>query len=76
MLEKDYETTICNKGDIDERVFVNVDDSLLASGSLSGGSVNISGTKVFSYTMLCQFSFPIRQPCEFSAIVYHHPVHL
>ncbi|XP_056686611.1 retinoblastoma-related protein isoform X2 [Spinacia oleracea] len=45
MLEKDYETTICNKGDIDERVFVNVDDSLLASGSLSGGSVNISGTK-------------------------------
>uniref|UniRef100_A0A803N6Z5 Retinoblastoma-related protein 1 n=3 Tax=Chenopodium quinoa TaxID=63459 RepID=A0A803N6Z5_CHEQI len=45
MLEKDYDAAIWNKGDIDERVFVNVDDSLLGSGSPSGGAINISGTK-------------------------------
>lgn len=51
MLEKDYDAAIWNKGDIDERVFINENDSLLGSGSLSGGAVNISGSKVFSYTM-------------------------
>ncbi|KAL2894820.1 Retinoblastoma-related protein [Bienertia sinuspersici] len=45
MLDKDYDDAIWNKGDIDERVFVNEDDSLLGSGSLSGGAVNISGNK-------------------------------
>lgn len=45
MLEKDYDAAIWNKGDIDERVFVDVDDSLLGSGSLSGGAVNITGSK-------------------------------
>ncbi|KMS99651.1 hypothetical protein BVRB_1g022190 [Beta vulgaris subsp. vulgaris] len=45
MLEKDYDAAIWNKGDIDERVFINENDSLLGSGSLSGGAVNISGSK-------------------------------
>lgn len=53
LLEKDYDATVGHKGDIDEKVFVNEDDSLLGSGSLSGGAVNISGSKVVMYTLLC-----------------------
>ncbi|KAK9725372.1 hypothetical protein RND81_05G139500 [Saponaria officinalis] len=45
MLEKDYSGADWNKGDIDERLFLNEDDSLLGSGSLSGGAVCMSGTK-------------------------------
>ncbi|KAH9623773.1 hypothetical protein KSS87_020422, partial [Heliosperma pusillum] len=45
MLEKDYYAADWNKGDIDERLFLNEDDSLLGSGSLSGGGVCMSGTK-------------------------------
>ena len=46
ILEKDYDYMIRNKGELDERLFINEDDSLLASGSLSGGSVSASGVKV------------------------------
>lgn len=46
ILENDYDHMICNKGEIDERLFINEDDSLLASGSLSGGSVSAGGLKV------------------------------
>eukprot|EP00268_Persea_americana_P048522 TRINITY_DN5135_c0_g1_i2.p1 TRINITY_DN5135_c0_g1~~TRINITY_DN5135_c0_g1_i2.p1 ORF type:complete len:1002 (-),score=177.72 TRINITY_DN5135_c0_g1_i2:206-3211(-) len=42
-LEKDYDNAI--KDDIDERVFVDEEDSLLGTGSLSGGAVNICGSK-------------------------------
>ncbi|KAL9225685.1 hypothetical protein vseg_001579 [Gypsophila vaccaria] len=45
LLEKDYDAADWNKGDIDEKLFLNEDDSLLGSGSLSGGSVCSSGTK-------------------------------
>ncbi|XP_061375616.1 retinoblastoma-related protein 1 isoform X2 [Gastrolobium bilobum] len=45
ILEKDYDYMIRNKGELDERLFINEDDSLLASGSLSGGSVSASGVK-------------------------------
>ncbi|XP_050232092.1 retinoblastoma-related protein [Mercurialis annua] len=45
ILEKDYEDSIRCKGELDERVFINEEDSLLASGSLSGGAINVSGTK-------------------------------
>nr|AFJ64575.1 retinoblastoma-related protein [Brassica juncea] len=41
-LEKDYNDTVCNKGELDERVFINEEDSLLGSGSLSAGAVNIT----------------------------------
>ncbi|THU68115.1 hypothetical protein C4D60_Mb08t00490 [Musa balbisiana] len=44
ILENDYDDAIL-KGELDERMFVNDDDSLLGSGSLSGGAVNICGTK-------------------------------
>ncbi|GMP82155.1 hypothetical protein CsSME_00036599 [Camellia sinensis var. sinensis] len=45
ILEKDYADATRNKGELDERVFVNEEDSLLGSGSLSGGAMNISGAK-------------------------------
>ncbi|KAF3434261.1 hypothetical protein FNV43_RR25364 [Rhamnella rubrinervis] len=45
ILEKDYDDAIRNKGELDERVFLNQEDSLLGSGSSSGGSMNISGVK-------------------------------
>ncbi|MED6145195.1 Retinoblastoma- protein 1 [Stylosanthes scabra] len=45
ILEKDYDDMIRNKGELDERLFINEDDSLLVSGSLSGGSVSASGVK-------------------------------
>ncbi|XP_010520082.1 PREDICTED: retinoblastoma-related protein 1-like isoform X2 [Tarenaya hassleriana] len=44
-LEKDYDDAICNKGELDERMFINEEDSLLGSGSLSGGAVNMTGVK-------------------------------
>lgn len=45
ILEKDYEDAIRSKCELDERVFINEDDSLLGSRSLSGGASNIGGTK-------------------------------
>ncbi|KAF8390765.1 hypothetical protein HHK36_025292 [Tetracentron sinense] len=45
ILEKDYDDAIHNKGELDERVFVNEEDSLLGTGSLSGGAMNISNAK-------------------------------
>lgn len=46
MLEAHYHEVIHDKGELDERMFVNDEDSLLGSGSLSGGCMNLSGTKV------------------------------
>ncbi|XP_010464991.1 PREDICTED: retinoblastoma-related protein 1-like [Camelina sativa] len=44
-LEKDYDDAFCSKGELDERVFINEEDSLLGSGSISAGAVNITGVK-------------------------------
>ncbi|CAA0816734.1 Retinoblastoma-related protein 1 [Striga hermonthica] len=44
LLEKDYSAAIQTNGDLDERIFINQNDSLLGSGSLSGGVVKIDGT--------------------------------
>nr|GMD72812.1 retinoblastoma-related protein 1 isoform X1 [Ipomoea batatas] len=45
ILEKDYDNAICNNGELDERIFINEDDCLLALGSLSGGAINMCGIK-------------------------------
>ncbi|ESQ48801.1 hypothetical protein EUTSA_v10019977mg [Eutrema salsugineum] len=45
LLEKDYDDAVCNKGELDERLFINEEDSLLGSGTLSAGAVNITGVK-------------------------------
>ena len=62
ILEKDYDDAIHNKGDLDDRVFINDEDSLLGSGSLSGGAVNVTGIKVCfifekAYSPLLVFCF-------------------
>ncbi|RID71469.1 hypothetical protein BRARA_C03406 [Brassica rapa] len=44
-LEKDYTDAVCNRSELDERVFINEEDSLLGSGSLSAGAVSITGVK-------------------------------
>lgn len=46
MLEKDYNDAVQKKGELDERIFVNEEDSLLGTGSLSGGAMNMNGAKV------------------------------
>ncbi|OEL36267.1 Retinoblastoma-related protein 3 [Dichanthelium oligosanthes] len=45
ILEKEYENAINTKGELDERMFANDEDSLLGSGSLSGGAINLPCTK-------------------------------
>ncbi|KAH9299084.1 hypothetical protein KI387_030766, partial [Taxus chinensis] len=45
ILERDYEDAIHDRGELDERMFVNEEDSLFGSGSVSGGAANISGVK-------------------------------
>nr|XP_043606150.1 retinoblastoma-related protein isoform X2 [Erigeron canadensis] len=45
ILEKDYNDAIFQDGELDEKLFINDDESLLGSSSLSGGAVNMSGTK-------------------------------
>ncbi|CAM0911805.1 unnamed protein product [Alopecurus aequalis] len=44
-LEKEYENALNTKGELDERMFANDEDSLLGSGSLSGGAIKLPGTK-------------------------------
>ncbi|XP_059633401.1 retinoblastoma-related protein-like [Cornus florida] len=45
ILEKDYVDAFCSNGELDERVFLNEEDSLLGSESLSGGAMNVNGEK-------------------------------
>ncbi|KAK3015221.1 hypothetical protein RJ639_006859 [Escallonia herrerae] len=45
ILEKDYDNAIRNKGGLDEKVFINEEDSLLGSSSLSGGAIDLSRTR-------------------------------
>uniref|UniRef100_A0ACD5Y271 Uncharacterized protein n=1 Tax=Avena sativa TaxID=4498 RepID=A0ACD5Y271_AVESA len=44
-LEREYENALNTKGELDERLFANDEDSLLGSGSLSGGAIKLPGTK-------------------------------
>ncbi|XP_065867639.1 retinoblastoma-related protein [Euphorbia lathyris] len=45
ILQRDYEDAISCKGELDETVFINEEDSLLGSESLSGGAISVTGTK-------------------------------
>lgn len=71
VLEKDYDSAVSNRVEIDERVFVNEDDSLLGSGSLSGGAVNISGTKR-KFDALASPTKTITSPLSPSRSPAHH----
>ena len=46
ILEKDYNSATHNKGELDERMLINEEDGLLASGSVSCGSTSASDVKV------------------------------
>lgn len=48
VLEKEYENGLDTKGELDARMFANDEDSLLGSGSLSGGALKLPGTKVIT----------------------------
>ncbi|KAL8519914.1 hypothetical protein ACS0TY_010739 [Phlomoides rotata] len=43
LLEKDYDAAILDMDGLDERIFINENDSLLGSETLPGSAVNISG---------------------------------
>ncbi|KAF3781853.1 Retinoblastoma-related protein [Nymphaea thermarum] len=45
ILEKDYEKAIRDTGELDERVFVDEEESIFGTGSLSGGAVSMPGSK-------------------------------
>ncbi|VAI74521.1 unnamed protein product [Triticum turgidum subsp. durum] len=45
VLEKEYVNGLDTKGELDARMFANDEDSLLGSGSLSGGALKLPGTK-------------------------------
>lgn len=45
ILEKDYNDAMLLEGELDERLFINDEESLLGSSSLSGGAINMNGTK-------------------------------
>lgn len=49
LLEKDYDDVINRQGELDERMLLNEEDSLLGNGSLSGSAINICSTKVSWY---------------------------
>ncbi|PKA54811.1 Retinoblastoma-related protein [Apostasia shenzhenica] len=44
-LEKDYDVVVSTKGEFDERIFISDDDSVLGTGSLSGGTINLCSRK-------------------------------
>lgn len=53
VLEKDYEDAYQSRGGLDERMFINGDDSLL--GTSSGSSPRFSGSKVSADDFLIIF---------------------
>ena len=45
ILEKDYEDAINDRGEVDERMFINEEDSLFVTDCNSGDSGTVSGVK-------------------------------
>ncbi|KAM0934796.1 putative transcription repressor RB family [Dioscorea sansibarensis] len=67
LLEKDYDDVINRKGELDERMFLNEEDSLLGNGSLSGGPNNICNTKR-KFEAMTSPSKTITSPLSFSPV--------
>lgn len=51
VLEKDYNEWYCTRGELDERMFINGEDSLIGAVS-SGSAASVSGVKVFSLSQV------------------------
>ncbi|KAJ0973519.1 hypothetical protein J5N97_021478 [Dioscorea zingiberensis] len=45
LLEKNYDDVINRNSELDERIFLNEEDNILGNGSLSGGALNMCGSK-------------------------------
>ncbi|XP_020261207.1 retinoblastoma-related protein isoform X2 [Asparagus officinalis] len=61
ILEKDYENAIHMRGELDERMFIDENDSVLGSGSLSGGAINMCSRKPNSIAI----GSPAKTPLQF-----------
>lgn len=46
ILEKDYSDLLNTKYELDERIFINTEDSLLDAENVSGGTTRLFSTKV------------------------------
>lgn len=46
ILEKDYSDLLNAKYELDERIFINTEDSLLDAKNMSGGTTRLFSTKV------------------------------
>ena len=71
ILEKDYDDVVHNKGDLDDRVFINDEDNLLGSGSLSGGAVNVTGIKR-KFDLIASPSKTILSPYPYTSLPPSH----
>lgn len=49
IFEKDYNEWYCTRGELDERMFINGEDSLIGAVS-SGSTPSVSGVKVIFYS--------------------------
>ncbi|KAK1319258.1 Retinoblastoma-related protein [Acorus calamus] len=71
MLEKDYDDAVRNKVELDERMFVDEGDSLLATGSLSGGAMSGSKRKHEMITSpVKMITSPMSPPCSPTSPAY------
>ncbi|KAJ6847960.1 retinoblastoma-related protein isoform X1 [Iris pallida] len=62
LLENHYDDVIHISGELDERMFINEEDSLLGTGSLSGGAINMSSRKQKSNPNASPAKSPMRSP--------------
>ncbi|KAK1272313.1 Retinoblastoma-related protein [Acorus gramineus] len=71
MLEKDYDDAVRNKLELDERLFIDEGDSLLATGSLSGGAMSGSKRKHEMITSpVKMITSPMSPPCSPTSPAY------
>ena len=71
ILEKDYDDAVHNKGDLDDKVFINDEDGLLGLGSLSGGAVNVTGIKK-KFDSIASPSKTISSPYPYTSLPPNH----
>ncbi|KAJ6850470.1 retinoblastoma-related protein isoform X1 [Iris pallida] len=64
ILENHYDDVIHISGELDERMFINEEDSLLGTGSLSGGAINMSSRKQNSNPNASPAKIPMRSPAS------------
>ncbi|KAG1330964.1 Retinoblastoma-related protein [Cocos nucifera] len=74
ILEDNYDDAINSKGELDERMFVNDEDSLLGSGSLSGGSIKMKRKYDAMASPAKSITSPLSPPLSPASPVNGNPV--